>query len=164
VINLSLGGRHDSVTELRALQYAAVHDVLLVAAAGNEHDRGNPIEYPAAYLQPVESNGQGGIGLAVGASTISGTRASFSNTGSYISLAAPGESVFGAVSKDSSPKTFPRVKLPGSASGLYGYNSGTSFSAPQVAGAAALVWGANPQLSARQVADILKATVSGHGA
>jgi subtilisin family serine protease len=164
VINLSLGGRTGSVTELRAIQYAVVHDVLLVAAAGNEHDRGNPVEYPAAYLQPVGSNGQGGIGLAVGASTISGTRASFSNTGSYISLAAPGENVFGAVSKNSSPKMFPRVRLPGSSSGLYGYSSGTSFSAPQVAGAAALVWAANEQLSARQVADILKATASGHGA
>jgi hypothetical protein len=56
------------------------------------------------------------------------------------------------------------VQLPGSAAGLYGYNSGTSFSAPQVAGAAALVWGANRFLSARQVADILKATASGQGA
>jgi subtilisin family serine protease len=164
VINLSLGGSHASIVEYRAIQYAAVKDVLLVAAAGNEAERGNPVEYPAAFLQPVGSNGQGGIGLAVGASTMSGGRASFSNTGSYVSLAAPGEDVFGAVSKDSSPNVFPRVQLPGSSSGLYGYNSGTSFSAPQVAGAAALVWGANPQLSSRQVADILKSTASGHGA
>jgi subtilisin family serine protease len=42
--------------------------------------------------------------------------------------------------------------------------SGTSFAAPQVAGAAALVWAANPSLTARQVADILKTTASGHGA
>jgi hypothetical protein len=164
VINLSLGGRRPSATELRAIRYAAVKDVLLVAAAGNDFEHGNPVEYPAAFLQPVGSNGQGGIGLVVGASTISGTRASFSNTGSYVSLAAPGENVFGAISRDSSPKDFPRVRLPGSSSGLYGYNSGTSFSAPQVAGAAALVWGANGLLSARQVADILKTTASGHGA
>jgi subtilisin family serine protease len=164
VINLSLGGRRGSITELRAIQYAAVKDVLLVAAAGNEYEEGNPVEYPAAFLQPVGSNGEGGIGLSVVASTMSGTRASFSNTGSHISLAAPGENVFGAVSKDSSPKAFPRVQLPGSSTGLYGYNSGTSFSAPQVAGAAALVWGANRQLSSRQVADILKSTATGHGA
>jgi subtilisin family serine protease len=163
VINLSLGGLHSSATELRAIRYAAVKDVLLVAAAGNEYAEGNPVEYPAAFLQPVGSNGQGGIGLVVGASTMSGTRASFSNTGSHISLAAPGENVFGAISRDSSPKDFPRVQLPGSSTGLYGYSSGTSFSAPQVAGAAALVWGANALLSARQVADILKATASGHG-
>ena len=49
------------------------------------------------------------------------------------------------------------------AAGLHGSASGTSFAAPQVAGAAALVWAANPRLSARQVADVLKATASGHG-
>ncbi len=163
VINLSLGGRKSSMTEVRALEYAVAKDVLVVAAAGNEALRGNPVEYPAALLQPVGSNGVGGYGLAVGASTITGARAAFSNYGSYVSLAAPGEDVFGAISKDSSPKQWPRVVLPGSTKGLYGYNSGTSFAAPQVAGAAALLWAANSSLSARQVADILKQTASGGG-
>ena len=53
-------------------------------------------------------------------------------------------------------------RLPG-ARGLYGYASGTSFAAPEVAGAAALVWAANPSLTAREVAQILKETASGHG-
>jgi subtilisin family serine protease len=163
VINLSLGGTKPSLTEVRALQYAFAKNVLVVAAAGNEAQRGNPVEYPAALLQPVGSNGAGGYGLAVGASTITGARAAFSNHGSYISLAAPGHNVFGALSKDASTRMWPRVALPGSARGLYGYGSGTSFSAPQVAGAAALVWAANPALSARQVADVLKRTASGGG-
>ena len=163
VVNLSLGGTKSSLTEVRALEYAIAKDVLVIAAAGNEAQRGNPVEYPAALLQPVGSNGVGGYGLAVGASTITGARAAFSNYGSYISLAAPGEDVFGAISKDSSPKQWPRVALPGSTKGLYGYNSGTSFAAPQVAGAAALLWAANSSLSARQVADILKQTASGGG-
>ena len=163
VINLSLGGTKSSLTEARALQYAFAKNVLVVAAAGNEAQRGNPTEFPAALLQPVGSNGVGGYGLAVGASTIGGGRAPFSNYGSYVSLAAPGQNVFGALSKDSSPKMWPRVKLPGSAKGIYGYSSGTSFAAPQVAGAAALVWSANPALSARQVADVLKSTASGAG-
>ena len=163
VVNLSLGGTRYSATELRALEYAIAKDVLLVAAAGNEYQEGNPVEYPAALLQPVGSNGEGGFGLSVAASTMAGTRAPFSNTGSYISLAAPGHQVFAAVSRHSSPKHFPRVKLPGSSSGFYGYGSGTSYSAPQVAGAAALVWGANSTLSARQVMEILKATASGKG-
>jgi subtilisin family serine protease len=163
VVNLSLGGSRSSLTERRAVEYAFARDVLLVAAAGNEAMRGNPVSYPAAHLQPVNSNGVGGQGLSVGASTITGARADFSNHGSYISLAAPGEEVFAAVSKDSSPKHYPRVTLPGSTKGLYGYSSGTSFAAPQVAGAAALVWAANSSLSSRQVTDILKQTASGGG-
>ena len=163
VVNLSVGGTKSSQTERRAIEYAFAKDVLLVAAAGNEALKGNPVEYPAAHLQPVGSNGAGGYGLSVGASTSTGARAEFSNHGSYISLAAPGEEVFGAISKDSSPLDYPRVKLPGSAKGLYGYSSGTSFAAPQVAGAAALVWAANRALSSRQVADILKQTASGGG-
>ncbi|TML11100.1 MAG: hypothetical protein E6G31_11925 [Actinobacteria bacterium] len=130
VVNLSIGGVGASQLEQRAIEYAASHDVLLVAAAGNEYDSGNPIEYPAAALQPPGSNGQGGVGLSVAASTMAGTRADFSNTGSQISLAAPGENVFSAIA---------------------------------VAGAAALVWAANPALTAQQVAAILKSTASGNG-
>jgi subtilisin family serine protease len=163
VINLSIGGTETSAVERRALEYAAQHGVLVVAAAGNEYEDGNPVEYPAALLQPVGSNGRGGWGLSVGATTKSGARASFSNTGSWISLAAPGENVFGAISSYTKARNWPRYALPGSSAGLYGYASGTSFAAPQVAGAAALVWAANPALTREQVAWILKQTASGDG-
>jgi subtilisin family serine protease len=163
IVNLSLGGVQSSSTERRAVEYAAAHGVLLVAAVGNEYAQGNPVEYPAALLQPVGSNGVGGVGLSVAASTQRGTRASFSNAGSHVSLAAPGEQVLGALSSHSSPWMYPRFALPGSGSGLYGYASGTSFSAPQVAGAAALVWAAKPSASAAEVADILERTASGSG-
>jgi Subtilase family len=59
---------------------------------------------------------------------------------------------------------WPRVPLPGSGKGFYGFASGTSFAAPQVAGAAALVWGVKPSLSAAEVASILEQTASGRGA
>jgi subtilisin family serine protease len=163
IINLSIGGPTTSTTERRAIQYAVQHGVLVVAAVGNEYAAGNPVEYPAALLQPAGSNGAGGAGLAVAASTVGGVRASFSNTGSWVSLAAPGEGVFGAVSSLASPTSFPRSVLPDAQSGLYGYGSGTSFATPQVSGAAALVWAANPALTAAQVAEILKETASGAG-
>jgi subtilisin family serine protease len=164
IVNLSVGGPTTSSTEQRAIQYAVQHGVLLVAAVGNEYGQGNPVEYPAALLQPHGSDGTGGQGLAVTASTAAGLRASFANTGSWISLAAPGENVFGALSQLASPTVYPRSVLPGAqAAGIYGYASGTSFAAPQVAGAAALVWAANPSLTAQQVAQILKETASGHG-
>jgi subtilisin family serine protease len=161
IINLSLGGLDPSKLETRAVRYAQRHDVLVVAAAGNEFHQGNPVEYPAALLQPKGSFGRGGSGLSVGASTLKGGRASFSNTGSYVSLAAPGNDVFAALSgySDWSP-----APLPGSRTGIYGFSSGTSFATPEVAGAAALVWAANPALNARQVATILKRTATGDGA
>ena len=163
IVNLSLGGVESSVTERRAVEYAAAHGVLLVAAIGNEYNDGNPIEYPAALLQPPGSRGVGGVGLSVGASTQRGTRASFSNTGSHVSLAAPGEEVLGALSSSSSASLYPRFALPGAGSGLYGYASGTSFASPQVAGAAALVWAAKPTATAAEVAAILEQTASGRG-
>jgi subtilisin family serine protease len=61
-----------------------------------------------------------------------GTRALFSNTGPWVSVAAPGE-------------------------------EGTSFAAPLVSAAAALVWTANPRLSVRQVVGLLQQTASGLG-
>jgi subtilisin family serine protease len=163
VINLSLGGSETSAVERRAVEYAVSKGALLVAAVGNGYLEGNQVEYPAALLQPTGSKGAGGHGLAVAASTRLGGRASFSNTGSHLSLAAPGESVFGAVSSASEAGRFPRIALPGSLAGSYGYGTGTSYAAPQVAGAAALVWAADPTLGAADVATILEQTASGAG-
>jgi len=149
IVNLSVAGLAPSIVEKAALEYAARRGVLVVAAAGNDALAGDPPEYPAALLQPVGSNGIGGSGISVGASDSNGARADFSEYGSFVSLAAPGESVFG---------------VRGAGRGSYGYASGTSFAAPEVAGVAALVWAADPKLSFRQVAAILKRTASGRGA
>ena len=149
IVNLSVAGLAPSIVEKAALEFAARCGVLVVAAAGNDALSGDPPEYPAALLQPVGSNGIGGLGISVGASDRDGARADFSEYGSFVSLVAPGESVFGAR---------------GASRGSYGYASGTSFAAPEVAGVAALVWAAAPKLSFRQVATILKHTASGRGA
>jgi subtilisin family serine protease len=79
VVNASLGSLTDDLTVAAAAQYAAVHDVLLVAAAGN--DGSATLDYPAA-LSNV---------LSVGASDPSDQPYAFSNTGA--ALAAPGENV-----------------------------------------------------------------------
>jgi subtilisin family serine protease len=164
IVNLSIGGPQSSPAETRAVAYASAHGALLVAAAGNEQGLGDPVEYPAALLQPVGSNGEGGIGLSVGGSDAQGGRAWFANSGSWLSMAAPAVRVFGAVARTSSALRYVRVPLPGARLGLYGYESGTSFAAPQVAGAAALVWAANPTLTAPQVADVLERSATGAGA
>ena len=162
IINLSFGGPTTSSTERRAIDYAVAHGALVVAATGNDYENGNPVQYPAALLQPVGSRGRGGRGLVGAAAPRGGPRPRFSGTANDVSVAAPGDRVLGALSALSSPASFPRVQLPGTA-GLYGYGTGTSYAAPQVAGAAALVWAANPALSAEDVAGIIEATASGGG-
>ena len=47
---------------------------------------------------------------------------------------------------------------PARAARVYAYVAGTSFSAPEVAGVAALIWAARPELKNYQVADIIKAS------
>jgi subtilisin family serine protease len=70
--------------------------------------------------------------------------------------------VLGATTGGASTSTYPRAKLRGQP-GLYAYGSGTSYSAPQVSGAAALVWAANPLLTADGVVQILEQTATGAG-
>ena len=89
IVNLSLSGSQTSPTERAAVRYATKKGVLLVAAAGNGGQSGSRASYPAALL--------GRDGLAVGASTPTGTRATFSTTGRYVDLLAPGVGVLGAV-------------------------------------------------------------------
>lgn len=81
IVNLSLGGPRTSNVERAAVRYAIARGVLVVAAAGDDY--ANRPEYPAALL--------GSAGLAVAAVTSSGARELFSNTGPWVSIAAPGE-------------------------------------------------------------------------
>jgi hypothetical protein len=162
IVNLSFSGSTVASPVRAAVAFAMRHGALVVAAAGNAYGMGNPTQYPAALLGAGGSAVDGGAGLAVAASDTSGQRAPFSSTGSYVSLAAPGVDVVGAVSALSSPLAFPRTPQPGLA-GLYGLGSGSSFAAAEVSGAAALVWAAAPALPASAVVRILEQTASGGG-
>jgi subtilisin family serine protease len=110
VINMSFGTLSDSRVLRDAIAYAKAGNVVLVASAGN-NDTSSP-QYPAAYP---------GV-MAVAATDLFDRKAPFSNYGSYVFVDAPGSHIISAV--------------PG---GGYGIASGTSFSAPMVAGMAALV-------------------------
>jgi type VII secretion-associated serine protease mycosin len=136
VINLSLGGYGDSPVLDSALAYAAAHNVVVVAAAGN--DATNEPSYPAATPSVV----------AVSATDKNGRLAFFSNYGDYIDVAAPGFNVIG-----------PDYAV----SNQYDVESGTSFSSPMVAGVAALVHTAKPSLTAAQIADAISNTASDAG-
>jgi type VII secretion-associated serine protease mycosin len=115
-----------------AAAYAASRDVVLVASAGNGQEQGNPTAFPAAYDSVI----------AVGAIDQTGKLASFSDTGTYLDLVAPGVDV---------------CSIGPGGPGQW-EASGTSYAAPFVAGVAALVRAYHPELTAAQVKHRLEAT------
>ena len=161
IVNLSIGGPVPSSPILvDAIDKAASDGMLIVAASGNESA---PVDWPAALLQP--SGGGESYGLAVGATNENGSHASFSNFGEHLSLVAPG--IFTGDCSGVLVALPPQSQLlsdtcyrqwTGSGGAEYGYVAGTSFASPEVAGVAALVWAARPELRNYQVADIIKAS------
>jgi thermitase len=126
VINLSLGNYADSQFLHDAIKYAYDRDIVLVSASGNDNTE-RP-GYPAAYPEV----------LAVAATNASHERASFSNYGDYVDVAAPGESI---------ASTYPDSQ--------YAALSGTSMASPHVAALAGLVRSLNPNLTNKEVMDLL---------
>ncbi len=139
VINVSAVTSGDDPRLRAAVAGALAHDVVVVAAAGNDDpgvaDPGADrlVYFPAAYP---------GV-LAVAASDPQDQPSRVSHAGPYVHIAAPGEDV---------------VTVGANGPADYVRQSGTSFAAPFVSGAAALVRAYHPQLSARQVVDRLIAT------
>ncbi len=164
IINLSLGGPTLSYSLADALNFAIQKGVLIVASSGNES--AGYVDYPAAFLQPP--NGQLGYGVAVGASDIDDLHAPFSNWGTHLSMVAPGTlkgsspcsygiwAAIPAVATDFDSGHCASTYVDNRTAERYAYASGTSFSAPEVAGVAALVWAARPELKNYQVANILE--------
>ncbi|MBM3284067.1 peptidase S8 [Candidatus Gottesmanbacteria bacterium] len=153
VINLSLGGSPACSSALSfqaAIDYARsrTQKPAIVVAAGNGDRYGNPLD--AKDFTPASCNGV----ITVGATDSSDQRASFSNYGSVVDLAAPGKSIL---------STLPPGAILGSTckdSDGNGYDtcSGTSMASPHVAGVAALLLAKNSSLTNDQIEQILKDT------
>ena len=133
IINLSLGSNSNSRRIRSALEYAAAHDVLVVAASGNES--GATPGYPAIHSRDLNNV------ISVGAHDRNGNSASFSNAvgnSRATQVDAPGVRIYST--------------LPGN---RYGTLSGTSMASPHVAGVAALALSANPNLSGPELRTLL---------
>jgi subtilisin-like proprotein convertase family protein/subtilisin family serine protease len=147
---------------------------VLVFAAGNENrpvdgtvnETGWPNNQPSGATAWLNGFAAHPDVLAVAASSSLATKSAYSNWGREISVCAPSNNV--------RPPTFPRVTTPVSGRGIVttdrvgasGYSStdytdafgGTSSACPTVAGVAALVRSANPNLTAAEVRHILEST------
>lgn len=115
ILSNSWGDYEESQLIRNAMNYAYAHGLLIVAAAGNEAT--SSMLYPAAYDEVI----------AVTATTSTDNKASFSNYGDWVEIAAPGDTIYSTVLGSS-----------------YGYKSGTSMACPHVAAVAALIWSRFP--------------------
>jgi subtilisin family serine protease len=127
VLNMSLGNYADANFLHDAIKYAYDHDVVLIAASGNDNtDRpGFPAAYPEVF--------------AVAATDSHNNKAPFSNYGDYIDVAAPGVSI---------ASTYPHNQ--------YAALSGTSMACPHVTALAALIRSTNPLLTNEEVMDVMR--------
>jgi subtilisin family serine protease len=110
VINMSFGMTSDSSAVKQAVRFAVDHNVAVVASAGNSNTA--VPQFPAGYNDV----------MGVAATDLMDKKAGFSNFGKDVYVDAPGVNIISA--------------YPG---GYYALASGTSFSAPFVAGEAALI-------------------------
>ncbi|MFD2372056.1 S8 family peptidase [Brevibacillus sp. GCM10020057] len=127
VINLSVGNYTSSAVLKEACRYAYDHNVVMVAASGN--DASDQPSYPAAYEEV----------LSVAAVDHLKERADFSNFGDYVDVAAPGVDI---------PSTY--------IDNDYASLSGTSMACPHVAALAALVRSVHPDMKNSDVMELIR--------
>ncbi|MCL5036430.1 MAG: clostripain-related cysteine peptidase [Chloroflexi bacterium] len=135
VINVSMGSGYFSYALQDAVDYAAANGVVVIAGMGN--DGSATVAYPA---------GCQGV-IAVGSTDQNDGHSSFSNTGSHISMCAPGTDIY---STDTGQ--------------AYATGSGTSLSAAHVSGAALMMLALHPAMTPSQVRSQLESTAVDLGA
>lgn len=146
VLNLSLGGFGDcSTTEQNAINAITAAGSSVVVAAGNEND-------DAANYTPASCNGV----ITVAANDREGDKASYSNYGNVVEVAAPGGETAtpsnGVLSTLDSGTTTPNND------NVYAYYQGTSMATPHVSGLISLILAEYPSLTPERMVTHLQRT------
>ncbi|MEY4563101.1 MAG: hypothetical protein RLZZ618_2378 [Pseudomonadota bacterium] len=146
VLNLSLGGGGAcDATSQNAVNSARSRGTVVVVAAGNSNTN-------ASGFSPASCTGV----IAVAATNRNGGRASYSNYGAIVAVAAPGGDTASGAANGILSTLNSGTRGPGSDN--YAYYQGTSMASPHVAGVVALMLSRNPSLTPDQVASKLKST------
>lgn len=151
IINLSLGTANASATLQDAISYAHSKGAVIVAAAGNNYLGNNLPVYPAAYPEVI----------AVAATTDTDGHASYSSSGVYVDLAAPGGDPSGH--NDGQPGHWIMSTYSSGGDATYARLAGTSQASAHVAGVAALLLSVNPGLRNLEVRSLLERTATDLG-
>jgi serine protease len=139
ILNLSLGGRGACPNSYQqAIDSITATGRIVVVSAGNDNN--------ADVYRPASCVGV----INVAATNRSGSKASYSNFGSRITIAAPGGESDFFTTGNTGTTTIGQATTVGT--------SGTSFSAPTVSGVISLMVALRPDLDSRTVTDILKIT------
>lgn len=142
IINMSLGGAPVNSLMQQAIDAAVAAGVTVVAAAGNDALKGNPVNYPCAYNNVI----------CVGAIAPNYTRSTFSEFNQFVDIVAPG----GEQNLGSWANILSTVSLNGTPT--YETMAGTSMASPHIAGVAALMLAANSALTPAQITQMLTST------
>lgn len=129
IINLSVGGSASTTAFENTLKKAYDQGILIVAAAGNNREKGIGVEYPAALPSVI----------AVGAIDKNDNHASFSAEGNEVDVSAPGVDIYSTY-----------------LNGTYELMTGTSMASPHVVGHLALLKESHPNLSHLEIRKLLE--------
>ena len=144
VLNLSLGGTASCGGAFQdAVDAATAAGAVLIVAAGNEN-------VDAVNSRPANCNNV----VTVAATNRSGDKASYSNFGSRVKIAAPGGDIGNGIVSTLNNGTTTPIASPGG--DIYVSYMGTSMAAPHVSGVASLMLSVNPSLTPAQISQKLQ--------